>query len=88
MQMPKVHRTCKFEEHTKYPIIAVIFVHKGAQFGPGHVHTEQRGVVQRVDHFLEHLLAENERYNLTAVRNKEDAYVRYVAAICDGLSNL
>lgn len=34
--------------------------------------------MQQVNQFVDHLLTENEKFNLTAVRNKEDAYMRHV----------
>jgi 16S rRNA G527 N7-methylase RsmG len=38
-------------------------------------------VVQQVSRFVHFLLSENEKYNLTAVRTKEEAYVRFVGLI-------
>lgn len=37
--------------------------------------------MQKVESFVDHLLSESEKYNLTAVRNKEDAYTRYVSTV-------
>jgi 16S rRNA G527 N7-methylase RsmG len=34
--------------------------------------------MQQVSQFVDFLLAENEKYNLSAVRTKDDAYLRYV----------
>ena len=49
---------------------------------------DKLGGVQKVEDFVDHLLTENEKYNLTAVRNKEDAYTRYASTAARVLTGM